>query len=125
MVKDTEAKESKEDKVVIFPKVVKFSENFKPGVEDDEKELFAEKLTKHYAKHLILKLGHHGITMDQQFFRDIEITSQFLLATILRNVGIYHPMQTAIDQLYENVIRSKPEDEQDDSKPEEGQDDSS
>lgn len=85
--------------------VVKFPSGSKNTSDKDVGELletnkirFAENLVDHYGTQLLSKLVTHGLEPDRSdFMYDYLFVMEALRATILRNIGVEHPMHELID----------------------------
>ena len=65
----------------------------------NNKALFVDRLTDHYGIQLINKLAMHGFDVDNdKFMYDYIFTMETLRSTLLRNLGITHPLQKLSDK---------------------------
>lgn len=73
----------------------------------ENKIVFVERLTDHYGIQLINKLAMHGFDVDNdKFMYDYIFTMETLKACLLRNIGIYHPLQNLSDKSEEIIAES-------------------
>ena len=63
------------------------------------KTVFVDRLTDHYGVQLINKLAMHGFDVDNdKFMYDYIFTMETLRACLLRNIGVFHPLQKLSDK---------------------------
>jgi len=74
----------------------------------ENKTLFVDRLTDHYGLQLINKLAMHGFDVDNdKFMYDYIFTMETLRACLLRNIGVYHPLQDLSDKSESIVSESE------------------
>jgi hypothetical protein len=87
-------------KVLIYPLLKKadYQINATPeSVAPTDEELIS--LTDFYMAEIIKNMKNHGFKMNTELLRDMTVTSDFLKSAIFRNVGKYHHLQDAVDNL--------------------------
>ena len=89
--------------------IVQFPKKKRPGTppQNDEelrstllsnKKRLVDDIINHYGSELINKIAMHGFDMEREdFMKDYAFTIETLRSGMLRQLGIFHPMQELID----------------------------
>ena len=74
----------------------------------ENKTVFVDRLTDHYGLQLINKLAMHGFDVDNdKFMYDYIFTMETLRACLLRNIGVFHPLQKLSDKSEDLIANSE------------------
>lgn len=74
----------------------------------ENKTIFVDRLTDHYGLQLINKLAMHGFDVDNdKFMYDYIFTMETLRACLLRNIGVFHPLQKLSDKSEDLIADSE------------------
>ena len=74
----------------------------------ENKTVFVDRLTDHYGLQLINKLAMHGFDVDNdKFMYDYIFTMETLRACLLRNIGVFHPLQKLSDKSEDLLANSE------------------
>lgn len=91
--------------VLVFPLLSKFEDNLPENATDDQKTEYIVKLATHYLKQIIQQLQKHGFSLNVKFFQDYELINQFLISAMMRDIGLFNPLQDQMDRAIAAAIQ--------------------
>lgn len=101
-------------KLSIFPLIKKYDDGTgetKSWHEKVSPETEVQRIAMHYTEQLIHHFRNHGFSDKGFFYQDIDFLNELLESILLRSVGKHHQMQDLVDEIMEDSLKGRDEDE--------------
>lgn len=102
-------------KVSIFPLLKKYDDGTgenKSPLEKITPETEVQRIAFHYTEQLVHHFKNHGFPDSGFFYQDIDFLNELVESILLRSVGKHHQMQDLVDEIMEDSLKGRREDEE-------------
>jgi len=100
---------SSAEPIVIYPLLKKSNVKLPENIEETTQEDI-DRISDHLTKQLIHNLVNHKLQTNIKFFHDLQFIGEVVRSSMMRNLGMYHPLQDLIDDIVEgDDVEEEPE----------------